>query len=36
MDGSVLHLEGAQYWRVVGFPVSNGQKGVIDDGSSGR
>ena len=32
--GYVLHLDGAQYWRVVGFTVRNGQKGVMLDGSS--
>ncbi len=33
-DGYVLHLDGAQWWRVVGFTVRNGQKGVMLDGSS--
>ena len=33
-DGYVLHLDGAQYWRVMGFTVRNGQKGVMLDGSS--
>src|SRR6478735_10329398 len=31
-EGYVLHLDGASYWRVVGFTVSNGQKGVMADG----
>lgn len=30
-EGYVLHLDGAQFWRVVGFTVSNGQKGVMAD-----
>ena len=33
-NGYVLHLDGAQWWRVVGFTVRNGQKGVMLDGSS--
>jgi parallel beta-helix repeat protein len=33
-NGYVLHLENAQYWRVVGITVRNGQKGVMLDGSS--
>jgi hypothetical protein len=32
--GYVLHLQGADYWRVVGFTVRNGQKGVVADRSS--
>lgn len=32
-DGKyVLHLENADYWRLVGFTVRNGQKGVMLDG----
>ena len=34
-EGYVLHLDGAQCWRVVGFTVSNGQKGVMADGVVG-
>lgn len=30
-NGYVLHLNGASYWRVSGFTVRNGQKGVIAD-----
>ncbi|WP_210506000.1 right-handed parallel beta-helix repeat-containing protein [Naasia sp. SYSU D00057] len=33
--GYVLHLDGAQYWRLVGFTVRNGQKGVMADGTVG-
>ncbi len=34
-DGYVFHLDGAQYWHLVGFTVSNGQKGVMADGTVG-
>jgi hypothetical protein len=33
--GYVLHLNGANYWRLVGFSVRNGQKGVVADGVAG-
>ena len=33
--GYALHLDGAQYWRLVGFTVSDGQKGVMADGTVG-
>ncbi|PZQ92107.1 MAG: hypothetical protein DI534_01855 [Leifsonia xyli] len=33
--GYVLHLDGAQYWRLTGFTVQNGQKGVMADGTVG-
>lgn len=33
--GYVLHLNGANFWRVVGFTVRNGQKGVMADRVSG-
>ena len=33
--GYVLHLDGAQHWRLVGFTVTNGQKGVMADGTVG-
>src|SRR6185436_18008372 len=33
--GYVLHLDGAQYWRLVGFSVTNGQKGVMADQTVG-
>jgi hypothetical protein len=33
--GYVLHLDGAQHWRVAGFTVRNGQKGVMVDGGRG-
>ncbi|WP_206422726.1 right-handed parallel beta-helix repeat-containing protein [Nocardioides pantholopis] len=29
-----LHLDGARYWRLVGFTVSGGQKGVVADGTA--
>jgi len=33
--GYVLHLDGAQYWHLTGFTVTNGQKGVMADGTVG-
>ena len=30
-----FHLDGAQYWRLVGFTVQNGQKGVVADTTVG-
>jgi hypothetical protein len=33
-SGYVLHLNGAAYWRVSGFSVRNGQKGVVVDASN--
>jgi hypothetical protein len=33
--GYVLHLDGASYWRLIGFTVTNGQKGVMADGTVG-
>ncbi|TFD53170.1 hypothetical protein E3T46_04285 [Cryobacterium sp. Hh11] len=35
MNGYVMHLDGAQYWNLVGFSVTNGQKGVMADGTVG-
>jgi hypothetical protein len=32
--GYVLHFDGAAHWRVSGFTVSNGQKGVMVDGGT--
>jgi len=32
-DGYVLHLDGANYWRLDGFTVQDGQKGVVLDHS---
>jgi hypothetical protein len=32
--GYVLHLDGARYWRLVGFTVRGGQKGVVADRTS--
>ena len=32
-DGTVLHLDGVRYWRLVGFTVREGQKGVMADGT---
>jgi hypothetical protein len=34
-DGYVLHLAEADHWRLVGFTVTNGQKGVMADGTTG-
>jgi hypothetical protein len=34
--GYVLHLDGATGWRVSGFTVRNGQKGVMVDGGRGN
>jgi parallel beta-helix repeat protein len=31
----VFHLDGASYWNLVGFSVTNGQKGVVADGTVG-
>lgn len=33
--GYGLQLEGAAYWRLIGFTVRNSQKGVMLDGTSG-
>lgn len=33
--GYVVHLDGARYWRLLGFTVRNGQKGVMADGTVG-
>lgn len=33
--GYVLHLNKAQHWRLVGFTVTNGQKGVMADTTVG-
>ena len=33
--GYVFHLDGAQYWHLIGFTVQNGQKGVVADGTVG-
>lgn len=33
--GYVVHLNGASHWRLVGFTVTNGQKGVMADGTVG-
>jgi len=32
--GYVLHLNGVAFWRVVGFTVRNGQKGVVADATT--
>ncbi|MFD3444329.1 hypothetical protein ACFDTO_06990 [Microbacteriaceae bacterium 4G12] len=34
-DGYVFHLDHAQYWVLDGFSVTNGQKGVMADGTVG-
>ena len=34
-DNYVFHLDGAQYWRLSGFAVTNGQKGVMADTTIG-
>ena len=33
--GYVFHLDHASYWRLSGFSVTNGQKGVVADGTVG-
>jgi hypothetical protein len=33
--GYTLHLNGASYWRMNGFTVQDGQKGVMVDGATG-
>ena len=33
--GYALHLDGASWWRVKGFTVRNGQKGIMLDGVTG-
>jgi hypothetical protein len=33
--GYVFHLDGAQYWKVLGFTITNGQKGLMADGTVG-
>lgn len=30
--GYVLHMDGASWWRLLGFTVEGGQKGVVTDG----
>lgn len=32
--GIVLALDGVEHWRLIGFGVENGQKGIMVDGSS--
>lgn len=32
--GYILHLSHASWWRIEGFTVQNGQKGVVTDGAS--
>ena len=34
-DDYVFHLDGAQHWRLSGFTVTNGQKGVMADTTIG-
>ena len=34
-SGYVLHLDGASHWRLVGFLVTNGQKGLMADRTVG-
>jgi hypothetical protein len=34
-DGYVFHLDGASHWQLLGFTVTNGQKGVMADGTVG-
>jgi parallel beta-helix repeat protein len=34
-NGYVFHLDSADYWHLVGFTVTNGQKGVMADGTMG-
>jgi parallel beta-helix repeat protein len=33
--GYVFHLDGANYWHLEGFSVTNGQKGVVTDKTTG-
>ena len=33
--GYVFHLDGAQYWHLLGFSVRNGQKGIMADTTVG-
>lgn len=33
--GYVMHLDHASYWHLVGFAVTNGQKGVMADATTG-
>jgi hypothetical protein len=33
--GTTLHLRGADHWRLVGFTVRGGKKGLMIDGSTG-
>jgi len=33
-EGYVMQLDGAAYWRLVGFTVRNGQKGVMADATT--
>ncbi len=33
-SGYVLHLDGASYWHLLGFGVTNGQKGVVTDAAN--
>ncbi|WP_234535195.1 right-handed parallel beta-helix repeat-containing protein [Streptomyces shenzhenensis] len=33
--GYAFHLDGASHWRLIGFTVRNGQKGVMADGVQG-
>jgi hypothetical protein len=33
--GTVVHLDGADHWVLIGFTVQNGQKGVMADGTVG-
>jgi hypothetical protein len=34
-EGYTLHLDGADRWRLVGFTVTGGQKGIVADGTVG-
>jgi hypothetical protein len=34
-DGTVVHLDGAEHWVLLGFTVQNGKKGVMADGLVG-
>lgn len=34
-NGYVFHLKSASYWHLIGFTVTNGQKGVMTDASLG-
>jgi hypothetical protein len=34
-EGEVVRLDGARYWRLVGFGIRNGRKGILAEGTVG-